>query len=154
PHKDWVVGFGVWAPYAALTTYPDAANAPQRYSLITLDGSLLAFVGAGAAWAPIKELRVGATFGMLTGVFNTKAAFAGCLPERFICAPEQQSWDVLTQLSVGPIFAPTGSLGAVFVPHPSWRVGASFQLPVWVRSHATLNARLPATPAFEDSQQQ
>src|SRR5262249_15340716 len=90
PHKDWVVGFGAWAPYAALTSYPDAATAPQRYSLITLDGSLLTFVGAGAAWAPIKQVRVGATLGMLTGVFNTRAAFAGCLPERFICAPEEQ----------------------------------------------------------------
>jgi long-chain fatty acid transport protein len=154
PHKDWVVGFGVWAPYAALTSYPSASDAPQRYSLITLDGSLLAFVGAGAAWAPIKEVRLGATLGMLTGVFKTQAAFAGCVPERFLCAPEEPSWDVLTQLSVGPIFAPTGSLGAIFVPHPSWRVGLAFQLPVWVRSHATLDPRLPATPLFEHAQQQ
>ena len=57
PHRDLVIGLGVWAPYAALTTYPTTAGnqpAPQRYSLITLDGSLLAFVGAGVAWAPIK----------------------------------------------------------------------------------------------------
>lgn len=157
PHKDWVIGFGMWAPYAALTSYPETVNnqpAPQRYSLISLDGSLLAFVGAGAAWSPVKELRLGATVGMLTGVFNTKATFAGCVPERFLCASEEPSWDVLSQLSVGPIFAPTGSLGATWIVHPAWRVGASFQLPVWVRSPATLNARLPATPAFEKAQQQ
>jgi long-chain fatty acid transport protein len=152
-HKQVVLGFGVWAPYAALTSYPDAAAAPQRYSLISLDGSLLAFVGAGAAFAPIKELRLGATIGMLTGVFNTKATFAGCVPERFLCAPEEPSWDVLAQLSVGPIFAPTGSLGATWIPHPAWRVGLAVQLPIYVRAKATLNARLPATPAFEKATQ-
>ena len=156
PHKDWVIGMGVWAPYAALTSYPETVGkspAPQRYSLISLDGSLLAFAGAGAAWAPTKELRLGATIGMLTGVFNTRATFAGCVPERFLCAPEEPSWDVAAQLSVGPIFAPTGSLGMQWLPHEKWRVGASFQLPVWVRSHATLNARLPATPVFEKAAQ-
>ncbi len=158
PHKNWVVALGAWAPYAALTTYPSAVGngqpAPQRYSLITLDGSLLAFVGAGAAFAPNKYLRFGATLGMLTGVFKTQATFSGCVPERFICAPEESSWDVVAQLSVGPIFAPTGSVGATWIPHPSWRVGLAFQLPVWVSAPATLNARLPSTPVFEQATQQ
>jgi long-chain fatty acid transport protein len=155
-HKQVVIGFGAWAPYAALATYPDVVNgkaAPQRYSLLSLDGSALAFVGAGAAFAPIKELRIGAVVGMLTGVFNTKATFAGCVPERFICAPEQPSWDLLSQLAVGPIFAPTGEVGVTVVPSPAWRIGAAVQLPVYVRAKATLNTRLPATPVFEKASQ-
>jgi long-chain fatty acid transport protein len=153
-HKQVVLGLGVWAPYAALTSYPDAASAPQRYSLISLAGSTLAFAGGGVAFAPIKELRLGAVVGMLTGVFNTETAFSGCVPERFICAPEQASWDVLTQLSVGPIFAPTGELGVTVVPTSSWRIGAAVQLPVYVRSRATLDARLPSTPAFAKATQE
>lgn len=156
-HKQVVIGFGAWAPYAALTTYPETVRdkpAPQRYSLISLNGSALAFVGVGAAFAPIKELRLGATIGMLTGVFNTQATFSGCVPERFLCAPEQPSWDVAAQLSVGPIFAPTGSIGVTAVPNPAWRLGASVQLPVYVRAPATLKARLPATPAFEKATQE
>lgn len=156
-HSKVVIGFGAWAPYAALTTYPEVVNgkaAPQRYSLLSLQGSALAFVGAGIAVAPIKELRVGATVGMLTGVFNTQTMFAGCVPERFLCAPEQPSWDVLAQLSVGPIFAPTGSVGLTWIPHPNWRIGAAFQLPVYVRSGATLKTRLPATPVFEKASQE
>ena len=156
-HEKLVVGIGVWAPYAALTTYPDAVSkkpAPQRYSLLSLDGSLLAFAGAGVAYAPIKELRLGAVVGMLTGKFNTRATFAGCVPERFVCAPEEPSWDVLAQLSVGPIFAPTGELGALWIPHPSWRIGAAVQLPVYVRSPATLTARLPSTPVFAKATQE
>jgi long-chain fatty acid transport protein len=158
PARDWVLAVGAWAPYAALTSYPQTVGnnqpAPQRYSLITLDGSLLAFVGAGVAWSPIKELRIGATAGMLTGVFKTQATFAGCVPERFLCAPEEPSWDVAAQLNVGPIFAPTGSFGVQVLPHPAWRIGAAFQLPVWVRSPATLDTRLPATPVFERASQQ
>ena len=165
PHPKWVVALGVFAPYAALPTYPSADNfkgkstaeiangSPQRYSLITLDGSVLAVIAAGAAFAPIKELRLGVTAGMLTGKFNTTVAFSGCIPERFLCAQESPSWDVLTQLDVGPIFSPYGALGAVWIPHPSWRVGVSSQLPIYVRASATLKTRLPATPIFEKAKQ-
>jgi long-chain fatty acid transport protein len=157
-NKQWVLAVGAWAPYAALTSYPTTVGngqpAPQRYSLVSLDGSLLTFVGAGVAFAPNKQWRLGATVGMLTGVFRTQATFSGCVPDRFVCAAEEPSWDVAAQLNVGPIFAPTGSLGAIFIPHPSWRVGLAFQLPVWVNSPATLNARLPGTPVFEQASQQ
>ena len=137
PHPKWVVALGVFAPYAALPTYPSADNfkgkstaeiangSPQRYSLITLDGSVLAVIAAGAAFAPIKELRLGVTAGMLTGKFNTTVAFSGCIPERFLCAQES----------------------------PSWRVGVSSQLPIYVRASATLKTRLPATPIFEKAKQ-
>jgi long-chain fatty acid transport protein len=160
-HRDVVLALGVWAPYAALTTYPSTVAtagggttpAPQRYSLITLDGSLLAFAGAGVGWRPIKQLRLGATVGVLTGVFNTQATFAGCVPERFLCAPEEPSWDVNSKLSVGPIVSPTGQIGVTFLPHEKWRIGASFQLPVWVRSKATLQTQLPSTPVFEQAAQ-
>lgn len=152
PHPKWVIALGAWAPYATLTSYPDTAKgkpAPQRYSLLTLDGSALAFVGAGAAFAPSKEWRFGAAVGMLTGKFNSTVMFSGCVPERFFCAPEDSSWDVLAQLSVGPIFAPTGELGAIWIPTPEWHVGVSVQLPVYVRAPATLKTRLPSTPVFE-----
>jgi long-chain fatty acid transport protein len=166
PHPKWVLALGVFAPYAALTTYPSpddlkgkttaeiAGGSPQRYSLITLDGSALAVIAAGASFAPTKQWRLGVTAGMLTGKFNTTVAFSGCIPERFLCAQESPSWDVLTQLDVGPIFAPYGSVGAVWIPHPRWRVGLSSQLPIYVRSSATVKTRLPATPIFEKATQQ
>jgi long-chain fatty acid transport protein len=164
-HPKVVVAVGAFAPYAALTTYPGpddfkgksnaeiANNTPQRYSLVTLDGSALAILAAGAAFAPIKEIRLGATVGMLTGKFSTTVAFSGCVPEKFTCAPESPSWDVLSQLSVGPIFSPYGSFGAIFIPHPSWRIGISSQLPIYVRASATVKTRLPATPFFEKATQ-
>lgn len=164
-HPKWVIALGAFAPYAALPTYPSAddfkgkstaeiaSSTPQRYSLITLDGSALAVLAAGAAFAPTKEWRLGVTAGMLTGKFNTTVAFSGCIPERFLCAQESPSWDVLTQLDVGPIFSPYGALGAVWIPDPKWRIGVSSQLPIYVRASANLKTRLPATPIFENAKQ-
>lgn len=157
-HPQWVVGGGIWVPYAALTTYPDTLEggepAPQRYSLLSLDGSVLALLGIGAAYSPIPMVRIGATVGMLTGVFRSTVVFSGCVPERFFCAPEDPDWDVLAELNAGPIFAPTGQVGAVVIPHPKVRIGASFQLPIWVRSGATIRNRMPSAAVFATASQE
>jgi long-chain fatty acid transport protein len=162
-NNEWVVAAGVWAPYAALITYPSEVPgapgasgpepAPQRYSLLTLEGSLLALVGVSAAHAPTKTLRLGATLGMLTGIMKGAVNVSGCVPERFFCAPEDPEWDVLAELSGGPIFAPTGQVGAIYIPIREWRFGLSVQLPTWVRSGATVRTRLPAAPVFENASQ-
>lgn len=157
PGPKWVVAVGAWAPYAAIASYPESLHggaAPQRYSLFSMDGSALAFLGAGAAFAPSKEWRIGAAIGVLAGSFKTRVAFSGCVPERFFCAPEDPDWDVLSELSVGPILAPTGEAGVIYIPHPKWRVGLSFQAPVYVRAGATVRTRLPATPVFEQARQE
>jgi long-chain fatty acid transport protein len=157
-HPDWVVGGGVWVPYAALTTYPDVIEgrepAPQRYSLLSLDGSVLALIGVGAAYSPTPAVRIGANVGMLTGVFKSTVVFSGCVPERFFCAPEDPDWDVLAELNAGPIFAPTGQVGGIFIPHPKVRIGASFQLPIWVRSGATIRNRMPSAAVFATASQE
>jgi len=153
-NDQWVAALGVWAPNATLTSYPSDRMAPQRYSLVTLDGSALAFVGGGLAYSPIKELRLGVTIGVLTGIFKSQVVFSGCVPERFLCAPEDPDWDVWAQLNAGPIVAPTGRLGAIWIPSSKWRIGAAFQLPVWVRTGATITTRLPATPFFEKASQE
>lgn len=157
-HPQWVVGGGIWIPYAALTSYPDAleggAPAPQRYSLLSLDGSALAIIGVGAAYSPIPMVRIGANVGMLTGIMRTTVFASGCVPERFFCAPEDPDWDVLAELNAGPIFAPTGQVGAIVIPHPKVRIGASFQLPIWVRSGATVQNRMPRAAVFATAYQE
>jgi long-chain fatty acid transport protein len=156
PHRQWVVALGAWAPYSAIASYPEQVAgqaAPQRYSLITLDGSALAFIGAGAAFAPSDEWRLGAAVGVLAGSFKSTLVFSGCVPDRFLCAPEQPSWDVLSELTVGPIIAPVGEIGAIWIPHPQWRVGLSAQSPVYVRAPGTVHTRLPAAPVFARAKQ-
>ena len=150
--KDFNFAFGLHAPYAAITSFPEKVSgqpAPQRYSLITLDGSALAVLGAYASYRPSKEIALGAGIEALAGYFQTTVYFSACVPERFICAPEQPEYDAYGQLRVGPIVAPTGIIGAIFLPSDSLRIGASFHLPVWINSPGTQKVRLPAAAVFE-----
>lgn len=148
---------GAWAPYAAVTSFPANLNgqpAPQRYSLISLDGSALAIVGAYGAYRPTKDLALGAGVEALGGYFQTSVAFSACVPDRFICAAEDPSYDAYSQLRVGPIVAPSGIVGATWVPSDLVRVGASFHLPFWISAPATVQVRLPSAAAFDGARQE
>lgn len=156
PHPRWVLALGAWAPTAALTSYPETVGgrpAPQRYSLINMDGSALVTVGAGAAYAVSPTLHVGLVLEALVGTFQSTSDFSTCLPDRFLCAPEEPSWDGLAQVRAGPIVAPTASLGATWIPSRSLRMGVSIQLPTYVRSPATLTSRLPTAAVFAQASQ-
>lgn len=147
---------GVWAPYAAITSYPESASgkpAPQRYSLLTLGGSALAVVGAWGAYELTPSLSVGAGLEMLVGTFESSIALSTCVPERFLCAPEDPSWDATTRLKVGPIWSPSGNVGAVWKASSTWRFGSSLQLPFWIDAPATVDVRLPTSSFFDAASQ-
>jgi len=151
------LGVGAYAPYGALAGYPEQVNggpAPQRYMLYNLDGSALAFLGAGVAMAPSDEWRFGASLELFVGTLNARMAVSGCVPERFFCAPEDPDWDIEAELNVSPIIAPTGQIGAQWIPDDSFRVGMSFHLPIWIRAGGTVRNRLPAAPVFERARQE
>ncbi len=155
--KGFNFALGAWAPYAAITSYPERLGsqpAPQRYSLITLDGSALAILGAYGAWhSPDKTLALGAGVEALGGYFQASVAFSACLPDRFLCAPEQPDFDAYSRLRVGPIVAPSGVLGAIYAPMELLRLGLSFHLPVWIDSPATTQVRLPTSAVFDGAKQ-
>jgi len=142
----------VYAPNAALTTYDESATAPQRYSLLSLDGSALLIGGVWAAWRPHPVVSVGAGFQVLAGSFVSRLAFSAC-PATVLCTPENPDWDSLAQLSA-PILSPTGSFGVRINPHRMVSVGASFNLPMWVSTDATLKVRLPSASYFEGARVQ
>jgi len=158
PHPDWRIAFGAYAPNAVLPTYPEklenGSAAPQRYSLVTLDGSLLVVIGGYVAWRPVEELRLGLGVEVMTGAFTSRTYLSGCLPERFFCAPEDPAWDVAGEISAAPIIAPSGNLGAIWEFSPGWRAGASFHLPYWIDAPATIRTRLPSSPVFRNSTQE
>jgi long-chain fatty acid transport protein len=156
PHPDWMLAFGAWVPYAVTPSYGDEVSgqpAPQRYSLISLEGTALAVIGGWAAWAPIDSLRLGLGVELMMGAFSTQVAMSGCLPERFFCAPEDPEWDVLSQVDAGPIFSPSFNLGAIWRFAENFRLGASYQFPFFVRAPATVQTRLPTTAVFDKSEQ-
>jgi long-chain fatty acid transport protein len=151
PHKP-TVAIGGFSPYAALADYPE--NGPQRYSLVSLKGSILTTFGAWIAWAPTRNFSIGAGAQVMAGWLKTSVALSACVPDRFSCAPEQPEWDAHAQLTALPIIAPTGNVGVIWAPVHDVRFGASFQLPVWIDAPAKVKVRLPSTAIFDDASQQ
>ena len=146
--RNFMFAAGAYAPYAAITSYSDAPTAPQRYTNITHDGSLLAVTGLWAAWRPHPMVSVGVGVSALVGSFASRIAFSGC-PATVTCAPENPTWDALASINVGPIFAPSGSLGVQVVPHRFVAIGASAQLPFDVDAPAKLSVRLPSASFYD-----
>lgn len=149
--RNFMFAAGAYAPYAAITSYEDTPSSPQRYNLVTLDGSLLVVAGVWAAWRPHPMINIGAGFSALTGSFAARHALSAC-PATLTCAPEDPQWDAMAAINVGPIFAPTGNFGVQFTPHRMITIGASYQLPFDVDAPAKLSVRLPPASFYEGAQ--
>src|ERR1019366_1282072 len=115
-NNQYAMAFGIYAPDAALLSYPSDGAAPQRYSLISLNGSILAVIGGWFSYKPIEQIRLGVGVQMLTGYFKTTVDFSACPPDHFTCAQEDPSWDAFSALNAGPIFAPSANIVATWVP--------------------------------------
>ncbi|MBX3227606.1 MAG: outer membrane protein transport protein [Labilithrix sp.] len=148
---------GVHAPYASLSKYPatlaDGQPAPSRYSLVSLEGSVLANVGAYVAFKPIEELRIGAGFEALVGELQSDLIFSASPQDRLLAAPESPEYDARAKLKTKPIFAPSAHFGVTAVPHPNIRLGAAFHLPYRIDVPAELNVTLPRAAAFDTASQ-
>src|SRR5262249_52480241 len=146
-----VAALGVFSPYTPVTSFPSAS--PARYSLVSLDGSLLVIPGAWLAYKPVESIRVGGGFEALVGSFESAVTFSANPKERLIAAAEDPQYDAATKLEAGPIVAPSASFGATFVPRKELRFGMSAQLPFIVNTPATVDVRLPDAPEFNHASQ-
>ncbi len=154
--KQFTAAIGVLAPYTAIASYPltiEGQPSPSRYSLVSLDGSALVVAGAYIAYKPIEQIRVGLGLQALVGTFKSKVVFSASPPDRLISAPEDPAYDSLSELSVGPIVAPSGNLGVIAEPEKHIRFGISGQLPFFVNAPATIKVRLPTAAVFDKAYQ-
>jgi long-chain fatty acid transport protein len=152
-NERWTVAAGAFAPYTSLLDYPETAAggpAPQRYSLLSLDGSLLGLVGAYAATRPAPWVEVGAGLVALVGTLQTTTVTNNCSPDRFLCAAESPDYDAKARVRA-TIVSPSAALGATFLPHPAVRVGASLFLPHWVSAAGTLKSQVPTAAVFQNA---
>jgi long-chain fatty acid transport protein len=160
--QQYAVAAGIFAPMTPVTSYPltitnpdgSVSPSPQRYSLVSLDGSALVVAGLWFAYKPVEQLRLGIGVQMLTGTFNSTTVFSACPPDNLVCAAEDPNYDAFSQLKVGPIFAPSVNGGVTYVPVKMVRIGASVQGPFEVNSPATINVRLPTAVEFDHATQQ
>jgi long-chain fatty acid transport protein len=146
--RNWNFAAGVFAPYSALTSWDSAPDAPQRYTVVSKDGSALLTAGLWAAYKPSEQLSFGIGVQALLGTIVTRVALSSC-PATITCQPENPDWDSLAQFEAGPIVAPTGNVGVRWQPSPYVVFGLSGQLPVWVRTPAHMQVRLPSHSFFD-----
>ncbi len=150
-HRQWTFAGGVFAPYAPLLRWPETVNgqpAPQRYSLISLEGTVLAGLGAYASYKFSDKLRVGAGLELLTGVFQSLLYFNANPADRLLGPPQAPEYDSLGQLRA-TVITPSGNLGVIYKPIEQLRFGLSGQLPFWVDAPATVRVRLPTAAEFD-----
>ena len=154
--RTWTLAAGVFAPYAAISSYPQTLNgqpSPSRYSLVSLDGSLLAIPGVYAAYKPFDWLRVGAGVMALVGTFDSSIVFNANPKNRLLAAPEDPNYDAFSQLKARPVFAPSANVGTTIVPNEHVRIGLAYQLPFVVNAPTTLNVKLPTAVEFDHAYQ-
>jgi long-chain fatty acid transport protein len=149
---EWTFGAGLFAPNAALMDWPDTTAdggpAPQRYSVLGLDGSLLATAAVGAAWQPLEELSLGLAAHLLFGRFRAEVALSAC--DGALCAfPEDPDYDAVTVLDV-PVVYPVFVLGAT-VDLGLLRLAASVQTPFEIGGTSSIQVRTPRAAAYQDA---
>ncbi|HZU84783.1 MAG TPA: outer membrane protein transport protein, partial [Polyangiaceae bacterium] len=137
--------FAAWAPYTGIPQYD--WTGPQRYSLVSLGGTAALVAELAVAVRILPELYVGAGFQNLYFSVSNKTVLASC-PSQLNCAPEDPRFDAPTQTKATSAFTPSGNLGILYL-HKYFRVGASLQLPYWVRASGTVATRIPSDPQFD-----
>jgi long-chain fatty acid transport protein len=148
-------GAGIFAPNAALMQWPQGLTvdgqpypAPQRYSLLSMEGSAIATVAVGAAWTPLPgELSFGLAVHAVLGAFAARVALSAC--DGAICTfPEDPDYDGIAQLNLSPIITATVVGGVTWNTGPV-RLGASFSTPFALSGAAAIDVRPPSAAAFE-----
>lgn len=148
PKLKWATfGLGVWVPYLGLDSWPETG--PQRYSNITLNGSLIAVVELAAAFKIKDWFWLGVGFQTMYLHFHSRVMLSACT--ELNCAPEDPGFDALTQVDTDSPFTPSGVIGAIF-NFAKVRAGLNFQLPFFVRSSGTVHSRLPSDPFFANAE--
>jgi long-chain fatty acid transport protein len=152
--SDFTFGIGVYAPNASLMQWPESIDvggetraAPQRYSLLSLEGSLIAGFAIGGAWRPIPELSIGIGGALIYGSFAARTTLSAC--DGTVCSfPEDPEYDGVAQLTFNPIFTGIGTAGVVWDPGPV-RLGFSMMTPFVFSGAANIQVRPPAAAMFD-----
>jgi long-chain fatty acid transport protein len=139
---------GVWTPYLGVNTWP--ADGPQRYSNVTLNGSLLVVPELAAAFRVNDKLSLGIGLQNMIVSFHSRVALSAC--SELNCAPEDPGFDALSELRTTSGFTPSAVAGAT-LSLGGIRAGLAVQLPFFVRTSGTVRSRLPTDPQFATAAQ-
>jgi long-chain fatty acid transport protein len=152
--KHLAIGAGVFAPNVLVMNWEKSQHggtqpAPTRYSLMSLEGSLLANVAAGFALTGLGPLSVGLDVQVPIGRFQAKTAVSAC--DLTLCAfSEQKDFDATARATGFPVIGFTGTAG-VTLDLDAVRFGFSYSLPYKLQGDTTMKINLPSNAAFADA---
>lgn len=125
-------------------------DAPQRYTLVSFEGTFFLRLDLSLAWRITDWVTVGVslqnTIGRLSQV-KAITSYNGTLSS----GPEDPDFDSLTDVKMISLFNPSAQLGVTLRPHPAVTIGAAFQLPMHISSEAELAVQLPVSPLYAAS---
>ncbi|MET0286256.1 MAG: outer membrane protein transport protein [Polyangiales bacterium] len=155
--KNWGFGASIFAPNVMIIGYPRSLRqggmnvpSPTRYSLVNLEGSLLATLALGAAWQPIKGLSLGAALHLTGGRFTGSTALNAC--DGTLCTfPEDPSFDAYVTFDALPVYSVAGMFGVILNAGDRIRLGVSFITPSTLSGSGTIKTRLPNSVLFESA---
>ena len=139
---------GVWTPYLGVNSWPE--DGPQRYSNVSLNGSVLAVAELAAAYRVTDELSLGIGIEDMIVDFRSRIVLSACT--ELNCAPEDRGFDAVTEVRTTSAFTPSAVVGGTLAL-AGVRAGLAVQLPFFVRSSGTVRSRLPSDPQYASAVQ-
>jgi long-chain fatty acid transport protein len=152
--EDFTFGIAGIAPNGLQLQWPtgvtsidgEAEPAPQRYSLLTMEGSVFAVGALSAAWTPIRGLSVGASLNAILGGFRIRVNISAC--DQVLCSqPENPEYDAEVEMHQSSTFELNARFGIRYTVG-RLRIGAMFSTPYTIGGEAKIRVRLPDASIF------
>jgi len=146
---------GVLAPNVVLAEWPSEVQqgqqrvpAPQRYSLISMHGSIAANVFVGAGVRLPKGFSLGVDVMLVAGQLKLNQMLTGC--DGALCTfTEDPEYDA--NVTVRLPFVTATAVAGITYEYGMMRIGASVMTPYAMKGTADLNVALPPAAIFDDA---
>ncbi|MBW2734898.1 MAG: outer membrane protein transport protein [Deltaproteobacteria bacterium] len=144
--------YGVCDPTGPLRCVDTAhQDAPQRYTLVNLDGTLFLRFDMAVAWRVLSNVVVAVSLqNHMAQLRHVKviSSYNGTLSG----GPEDPDFDSLVDARMSDWFNPSLSVGVLYsVLNDRLKFAATLQLPAVFEAEATLHAQLPVSPIYAAS---
>lgn len=134
------LGAGLYAPYGGAGEYPD--DGAQRYSLVSMRGSLILVGELAMSYQISDRVRIGAGVQNMYVKLTNRMAFSAC-PGNGLCDPEDPTFDMQTIIEQEKRVNLSGTAGVQIDVSDRVRLGASVQLPYNISGTGTFRSSVP-----------
>lgn len=144
----WGFAVGLIVPPAAtLGGWPQGDRAPQRYSILNADNSVIASLALAAAYRPIDALSIGAAVYITSAQVGAEVAVSAC-DYAFCSQPEAPEWQGRTRVLFGPAVTASAIFGVRY-DFERVRLGGSVQIRSKFSGEADFAVQLPDQAFFD-----